>query len=226
MSRFAVFFLLVISQILAVLLAWLGFKTLSKYFLGYFLILVSTGWIFGMGLIVFIRKKRFWDSEVDGGVEVEEQGDRSFWFITLGMVAAFFFPPLETLLFSAILSFDAWLVITGSGLVFLGAVLFIWARRTLKRNYSGHLSVKSGQALMQSGPYRFIRHPAYTGYLLMALGISLGYSSLAGLISTFVVLLPGLIYRINFEEKLLTIHFGEDYRRYQETTKRMIPGIW
>jgi protein-S-isoprenylcysteine O-methyltransferase Ste14 len=70
----------------------------------------------------------------------------------------------------------------GVALVTFGIVLFIWARRALGTHYSGHLSAKIGQTLVQSGPYRFIRHPAYAGYLLMAMGISLGYSSMAGLI--------------------------------------------
>lgn len=226
MSRPAIFFLLVISQILAIFLAWLGIKTLSTYFVGWFLILVGGIWVAGMGLVVFIRKKSFWDSEIDGGIVQEEQGDRSFWFIALGMIAAFFVPPIETLTLPRIIPYRIWLSISGPGLVTLGTVLFIWARRALKENYSGHLSVKSGQALVRSGPYHLIRHPAYTGYLLMALGISLGYSSLAGLLSTVFLLLPAIIYRIHLEEKLLTARFGDAYRQYMDTTKRMIPGIW
>jgi protein-S-isoprenylcysteine O-methyltransferase Ste14 len=71
-----------------------------------------------------------------------------------------------------------------------------------------------------------IRHPAYAGYLLMALGISLGYASLVGLISVLILLVPSLIYRVNVEEKLLTLHFGAAYRQYMRRTKRLIPGIW
>jgi protein-S-isoprenylcysteine O-methyltransferase Ste14 len=73
---------------------------------------------------------------------------------------------------------------------------------------------------------RISPHPAYAGYLVMALGLSLGYSSLAGLLTIIILLLPSLIYRINVEEKLLADHFGEVYRQYIQTTKHLIPGIW
>jgi protein-S-isoprenylcysteine O-methyltransferase Ste14 len=86
--------------------------------------------------------------------------------------------------------------------------------------------VNSGQTLVQSGPYQFIRHPAYTGYLLMALGISLGYASLVGIILVLALLLPSLVYRIKVEEKLLIEHFGTAYHQYMRKTKRLIPGIW
>jgi protein-S-isoprenylcysteine O-methyltransferase Ste14 len=79
---------------------------------------------------------------------------------------------------------------------------------------------------VQSGPYRLIRHPAYAGYMLMAVGISLGYSSLAGLASMLVILLPGLIYRMQVEERLLRVFFRDAYRQYAVRVKRIIPGIW
>jgi len=60
----------------------------------------------------------------------------------------------------------------------------------------------------------------------MALGVGLGYASLIGLASILIFLLPGLIYRIRIEEKLLVEHFGDAYRRYAGSTWRLIPGIW
>ncbi len=226
MSRAAVFFLLVISQLMAVLLALLGLKTLSTNALGWILLLIGAGYVVGTGLVYFIRGQRFWESDTGGEVVKEEKGDKSFWFISLGMAAAFFFSPLETIYLPEILPRNTGFMVAGLTLAILGMGLFLSARRTLKKTYSGHLSVKSRQELVQTGPYRFIRHPAYSGYLLMALGISLGYSSLAGLISILVLLLPSLVYRMNFEEKLLTAYFGEEYYQYMKATKRIIPGIW
>mgnify|MGYP001767816665 CR=1 FL=1 len=142
------------------------------------------------------------------------------------MLAAFYLSPVEYLNFAATLPRNAWMSFSGLGLVSVGLALFVWARRALGQNYSGHVSVKSGQVLVQRGPYYYIRHPAYAGYFLMALGISLGYSSLAGLISVLVLLLPSTIYRMSVEENLLADHFGSDYRQYARRTKRLIPGIW
>jgi len=150
----------------------------------------------------------------------------SFWLITLAMMAVFYLSPLEYIYFAAWTPRTVWMKTCGVGVVVTGSALFVWGRRTLGANYSGHVSVEQGQELVQSGPYRFIRHPAYAGYLLMALGISLGYSSLAGLISVLALLLPSLVYRMNVEEKLLSENFGEVYRRYASMVKRIIPGVW
>lgn len=226
MSRPAVFFLLVISQILAILLALLGFKTLAANPLGWILLLVGAGYVIGLGTAYLIRKQRFWEADTGGEVVKEEKGDKSFWFISLGMIAGFFLAPLEYIYLPAILPRSTGFMLAGLGLAILGMGLFIWARRTLKKNYSGHLMVNSRQELIRAGPYRIIRHPAYAAYLLMALGIGLGYSSLIGLASILVLLVPGLVYRMNFEEKLLTAYFGEVYRQYMDATKRIIPGIW
>lgn len=226
MNQITKFFVLVVAPILAMLLALLGVDTLPANPLGWFLLLVGVVYIAGLIIVYAIRKEPFWESPLKGAPTHEERGDRSLWFITLGMIAAFYLSPVEYLYLPASLSRTAWMAFSGLGLVILGTILFVWARRALGKNYSGHVSVKTGQTLVQSGPYRFIRHPAYAGYILMALGISLGYSSPAGLASTFVLLLPGLIYRMKVEERLLTRHFGEAYRQYADGVKRIIPGIW
>jgi protein-S-isoprenylcysteine O-methyltransferase Ste14 len=86
--------------------------------------------------------------------------------------------------------------------------------------------VVEGQPLVQSGPYRFIRHPAYAGYLLIALGLAFGYSSLAGFIIIPAILLSSIIYRLSVEDRLLAEHFGESFKAYADTTARLIPGVW
>jgi protein-S-isoprenylcysteine O-methyltransferase Ste14 len=116
--------------------------------------------------------------------------------------------------------------IVGSFLVFCGSVLFIWARRTLGEFYAGHVSVSESQQLIQRGPYHFIRHPAYAGYLIIALGIVVGYSSLVGILIIPTLLLPSVVYRLSVEDKLLADHFGEQFKKYADKTARLIPGIW
>jgi protein-S-isoprenylcysteine O-methyltransferase Ste14 len=226
MSQISRIFLLVIAPLLALLLAWLGVETLPVNPLGWFLLLIGVVYVAGMLIVFGVRRQRFWESSLAGTPTHEERGDRSFWFFSLGMGAAFFLSPLEYKYLPASLPRSVWMAYAGVVLVTLGIALFVWARRLLGKNYSGHVSMKTGQPLVQSGPYRLIRHPAYAGFLLMALGLSLGYSSLAGLVSILVLLLPGLFYRTNIEEQLLLEHFGEPYRQYIHRTKRLIPGIW
>ena len=79
---------------------------------------------------------------------------------------------------------------------------------------------------MQAGPYRYVRHPGYAGFMLMGLGIAVGFSSVIGLAAVALVLLPGLVYRMNAEEKLLIEQFGDEYRDYARRAKRLIPGVW
>jgi len=225
MRRITKFFLLVVAPMLAISLALLGIKTLPSNPLGWFLVLVGVVYTLGVIIVYVIQKERFWDSPLDGEPSYEERGDRSLWFISLWMIVVFFLSPVEYIWLPSSLPRKVWMGFSGLGLATLGVVLFVWARRVLGMNYSGHLSVKSGQTLVQSGPYRLIRHPAYAGYLLMALGISLGYSSLVGLVSVLALLL-GLLYRMKLEEELLTEYFDEVYRQYICKTKRLIPWIW
>ena len=219
-------FLVIFTPGLAICLAWLGLATLPTNPLGWFLLLTGSVYSAGVMLVVGIRRRRFWERSKEVEAIQEERGDRSFWWITLGMIAVFYLSPLEYLYLAAWLPRTAWTKLVGLGLAAAGSLLFVWARRTLGASYSGHVSVEREQELVQSGPYRWLRHPAYTGYLSMALGISLGYSSLSGLVSVLVLLLPSLVYRINVEEKMLSEHFGEVHRQYASRVKRLIPGIW
>ena len=226
MNPFTITFLVVATPILGLYLAWLGLATIPTNIMGWFLLL--TGSVYAVGVVIFIvfRRQRFWEAQTGKDILKEEHGDRSFWLITIGMMAVFFLSPLEYLNIAAWLPRTALMKSGGFGLVVAGSVLFVWARRTLGQNYSGHIMVGKGQELVQSGPYRFLRHPAYAGYLLMSLGISLGYASLFGLTSVSILLLPSLIYRIKVEEKLLIERFGEAYQLYASKVKRLIPNLW
>ena len=83
-----------------------------------------------------------------------------------------------------------------------------------------------GQGPPAGGPHRFMRPPGYAGFLLLGLGLAIGYSSTIGLVAVPVLLLPGLVYRIHAEEALLTTQFGEAYLEYARRTRRLLPGIW
>lgn len=206
------------------LLAWLGIRTLHENLLGWFLLITGSAYFLGVLVVFWIRRQRFWEAGVTGETIRTETGDRSFWWLTSGMVACFYLSPLEYTLFPALIPRTNWLEVCGLVFVILGTALFIWARRTLGENYSGHVSVKTKQTLIQTGPYQWIRHPAYSGYLLMALGITLGYSSMVGLAAFMFILLPAVSYRASLEEKLLQT-FGDEFKSYQQRTGRFIPHL-
>lgn len=120
---------------------------------------------------------------------------------------------------------DAWAL---CGLAFLagGTTFRLWAIRTLKNNFSATVRIKQGQQLVTSGPYRWLRHPSYTGAWLAMIGAALLMHSYIGL----VLMGPGmlLVYmrRIAVEEKALEVGFGEAYVNMKQNTQRLVPGVW
>ena len=226
MNRFTVFFLVFITLGLAILLALLGAATIRSNLLGWFLLVLGSIYFFGVIIVYWIRRTQFWRPRAKGEFVKEEQNDWSFWLIVIGMISVFYLAPLEYIFLKITLPRMMWMQATGLTLIILGSVLFVWARRTLGKFYSGHVSVIEGQLLVQSGPYHFIRHPAYAGYLLMSLGLALGYSSLAGFAAILFLLLPSVIYRIRVEDKMLAEHFGNEFKIYAARAARLIPGIW
>ncbi len=212
-------FLLAGATPLALILVCLGLETVSTNILGGFLILMGTGYITGGAIYLWVKKK-------PTSAAREETGDRSFWLVLPGFLAVFFAPPLEYLYLPVLLPRGSGAQIAGLALIGLGLLLRIWTRMALREMYSGHVQVLAGHRLVQSGPYRWVRHPGYAGFILMALGVAIGYSSIVGLAATLALLLPGLVYRMKVEESLIAEQFGDQYRQYAQGTKRLIPGVW
>ncbi len=226
MSHFAILFLRLIAPALGVLLGLLGYTSLQKNAMGWFLLVIGVVYAAGSVIMVYLRRVYFWDAQIPGKIAVAEHGERSFWFLSGSMMLVVFLSPLEFLYFEAEEVPFGWPEAVGAGLVSLGGALFLWARRTLASSYSGQLSVRTGQPLVQRGPYRMIRHPAYTGYLMVALGLAIGYSSFWGAGALLLLLVPAVVWRIHVEDQLLSTHFGLQFQQYAAATKRLIPGIW
>jgi len=112
-------------------------------------------------------------------------------------------------------------------LVCVGACLFaIWARLTLGRNWSGAMaSLGEDHELVQSGPYRYVRHPIYTGFLLAMLATAVTL----GTLSSYLAVIVGLVafrLRIGIEETLLLAQFPQAYPAYRKRTAALIPGLY
>jgi len=225
MNRLARKFLFFNVPVLALALVWLGFLSISTNSAGWFLIVVGALFSVGMVVAFIVKGKTLWDDNPENNPIDHESGDRSFWLIVLGMIFAFYFPPIEYLFTDIFIQPSYGMIVAGLGLIIVGSFLFVYARHVLRKWYSGHLSIRTEQVLVQEGPYHLIRHPAYLGYLLMAIGIGVGYASLIGIVN-IIFLLFCLHYRIKVEEKLLIDHFGDSYLRYTQKTKKLIPFIW
>ncbi|MBU2567239.1 MAG: isoprenylcysteine carboxylmethyltransferase family protein [Elusimicrobia bacterium] len=112
--------------------------------------------------------------------------------------------------------------------IFLMCVRFVlkyWSARTLGEYYSPRVEIRNQHKLVQSGPYRWVRHPIYLARIIDSLSLPL----LAGACITafFSVLLHILILqvRINIEERALVEEFGDEYVRYRQSTPAYIPGL-
>lgn len=105
-----------------------------------------------------------------------------------------------------------------------GLAFALWARVTLGRNWSGVVTLKEGHELVERGPYRFVRHPIYTGMLVMFFATALLQSHMAGFVGVLLTLASFWI-KLEREETLMLRQFRERYAAYQRRVKRIIPFV-
>jgi protein-S-isoprenylcysteine O-methyltransferase len=105
-----------------------------------------------------------------------------------------------------------------------GLFVTLWARRTLAGNWSSDVTFKQGHELVRTGPYRFVRHPIYTGLLIMSLGTAIENGRLHCWLS---IILTGIGFWIKLtqEERLLLRHFPDQYPAYRQQVKALVPFV-
>jgi len=106
----------------------------------------------------------------------------------------------------------------------LGLAVLVWARATLAGNWSADVVFKEDHELIERGPYRYVRHPIYSGVILMALGCVLWWGTTIA-VAVAVVLPVVLWLKLSQEERLLTRHFPEAYPRYKSRVKALVPFV-
>jgi protein-S-isoprenylcysteine O-methyltransferase Ste14 len=108
----------------------------------------------------------------------------------------------------------------------VGIAVRQWAIVTLGHLFTDNLRVHSNQAVVDRGPYRWVRHPSYSGLLLFLAGFGLALTSWPALLVLVAVPTTVLVWRIRIEERALVLSAGDDYRRYAGRRKRLFPGVW
>jgi protein-S-isoprenylcysteine O-methyltransferase Ste14 len=113
-----------------------------------------------------------------------------------------------------------------AGAMVCGSGLFIaiWARWTLAGNWSSTVTFKKDHELVRTGPYRFVRHPIYTGMLLMSVAVALEYGHLRcwiGVIGWGI----GFWIKLKQEESLMLQHFPDEYPVYRRQVKALVPFV-
>ncbi|MGA3090346.1 MAG: isoprenylcysteine carboxylmethyltransferase family protein [Terriglobales bacterium] len=97
---------------------------------------------------------------------------------------------------------------------------------TLGRSFSTNVAIHPTQIVHKTGLFRWVRHPSYTGMLLIFAAIGLSQGNWVSLAIMLAFPTAALIYRIQVEEMALTEAFGEEYVEYTRATKRLLPGIY
>jgi protein-S-isoprenylcysteine O-methyltransferase len=116
-------------------------------------------------------------------------------------------------------------LVAGVAVTGTGIALRQWAITTLGRFFVGHVLVQPGQTVVTSGPYRWLRHPSYTGLWLEMIGVGLGTSNLLSTATCVLVPLIGITARINGEEREFAASLP-GYQEYIQGRPRLVPLIW
>jgi protein-S-isoprenylcysteine O-methyltransferase len=154
----------------------------------------------------------------------EKKSLRILWIVILasvffGIKAASWFP-------SAAMPHRHSLRIVGFFIFVFGLVLRWYSIGYLGKFFTIDVAIHSEHRVIKSGPYRYIRHPSYTGALLAFLGLGL---SIGNWCSIAIFILPtflAFLVRIKVEEGALAEAMGEQYRSYQKRTHRLVPFVY
>jgi protein-S-isoprenylcysteine O-methyltransferase len=128
--------------------------------------------------------------------------------------------------FGRVVGLGGWLTWVGVAIMISGVVFRQYAISVLGKFFTATIQIKKDHELIQTGPYRYIRHPSYLGILIMAFGLGIAMSNWISLLLCLVLPTIGLMQRIRFEEKELEQHFGKQYQDYKKNTRRVIPFIY
>jgi len=107
-----------------------------------------------------------------------------------------------------------------------GSLLRRHCFRVLGESFTGAVTVREDQRVVDEGAYRWVRHPSYTAAFLLVIGIALAMGSWLGLTVSLVVVVPCYVYRARVEEAALQASLGESYARFAATRRRFIPFVY
>jgi len=114
----------------------------------------------------------------------------------------------------------------GVSLMIAGTAFRWYSARLLGKYFTFDVATQGGQVLVESGPYRYIRHPSYSGALVSLLGFGLALGNRAALAMAVSCLAAAYAYRIPVEEGALSAALGESYNQYMRRTWRLVPFLF
>jgi protein-S-isoprenylcysteine O-methyltransferase Ste14 len=118
------------------------------------------------------------------------------------------------------------LFFVGICVMLLGVALRWYCVAVLGKYFTFDVAIHSGQVLVEVGPYRYVRHPSYSGALLTLVGFGLSLGNWAGLAAVLSCMGFAYAYRIPIEEAALASALGETYKQYLKRTWRLVPFLF
>ena len=183
--------------------------------------------VFNIALVVWILSE--WSIRMRSRLNREgARVDRNSLLVVVASVFAGLFGAIEIARRAngADLPDARWLLVAGVALIGAGIAFRQWAVAVLGRFFTVDVRVQPGQTVVERGPYRWLRHPSYTGLIATFVGMGLALDNWASLAVLAVLPTAGLVYRIHFEERALLEGLGEPYRRFAASRRRLFPGVW
>jgi protein-S-isoprenylcysteine O-methyltransferase Ste14 len=118
-----------------------------------------------------------------------------------------------------------WPIALGLALVAAGIGLRAWSIASLGRLFQYRIEVQAEHRVVTDGPYRYVRHPSYSGMALVLVGIALLSGDVESLLAVAIIGGAGLAVRIGVEERQLTEALGAEYERFAAQRKLLVPGV-
>jgi protein-S-isoprenylcysteine O-methyltransferase Ste14 len=184
------------------------------------LILIPTIWIaFEIWLVVR-------DNSRGKGKTAIDKGTRYFNFIaiTAGITAAAILNEVSKFFFQGGRTITVFFI--GITIMLMGMALRFWSVVTLGTAFRTTIETHRDQKVVGRGPYKLVRHPSYSGWLLMCCGYGIAVQNWLSLLIAVILPLVALLYRIHVEEAVLVSSFGSDYIEYQQRSKKLVPWVW
>ncbi len=117
-------------------------------------------------------------------------------------------------------------MLAGLVVMWAGLALRVWSISVLGGAFRTTVEVDPGQPVVTAGPYRWVRHPSYTGLLVIVAGFGLGLGNWLSVAICVLVPVAAIVRRIRVEEAEMLRVLGEDYAEYSARTKRLVPRLW
>ncbi len=183
--------------------------------------------IFAITYFIWISSEVILNRVARSGKKDKKSADKhSELLIWLAIIVCIFLSSFISVRYSSVILDSNLIRYIGLVVIYLGIIVRFIAIRQLGKYFTVDVTIREDHQLMQSGLYKYIRHPSYLGDCLSLIGLGFTMNNWYGLLTAFLPVFLTFVYRMNVEEKVLIGKFGKQYEDYKLTTRRLFPFIY